>query len=212
MSEMIPRNTPERRGTILAWLAGSLAVAIVIRLALWLTYSAVPYNDTPSYRRLAESILEGLTRYDGTRTPGYPAFLALVGPDERIWVVQMALGVLVGLILFYLGWRLSGRSWFGALLSLIHSINLGQLFFEANLMTETLTTFYLAAAFAGVYILLQQETRPHWALSATTGVVVSLALLTRPLFVYLPVWVVLFLTFVITTSVVKTSAMPGRPA
>jgi 4-amino-4-deoxy-L-arabinose transferase-like glycosyltransferase len=206
MNKHIP-YTPEQRGTLFAWLGGTLAAAMLIRLAFWLTYSPVPYSDTPSYRRLAESVLEGFARYDGTRTPGYPAFLALVGPDVQVWVVQMTLGVLVALILFYLGWRLSGRSWFGALLALIHSINLGQLFFEANLLTETLTTFCLAAAFAGVYLLLRQETRPHWALSTATGTAVSLALLTRPLFVYLPVWVVLFLPHVVTTSVVT-----GKPS
>jgi 4-amino-4-deoxy-L-arabinose transferase-like glycosyltransferase len=202
MSELSTHKNPESRVTILAWLGGSLAAAILLRLALWLTYSPVSYSDTPSYRRLAESVLDGFTRYDGTRTPGYPAFLALVGPDVRVWAVQMGLGVLVSLILFYLGWRLSGRSWFGALLALAHSLNLGQLFFEANLLTETLTTFFVAATFTGVYFLLKQQKHLHWALSAATGLAVSLALLTRPLFVYLPVWVVLFLFFVISTEVV----------
>ncbi len=190
MSRLAP-HVPERQGTRLAWLGGTLAVALLARLVLWLTYSPVPYSDTASYRRLAEAVLAGFARYDGTRTPGYPIFLALVGGDERVWVVQMALGVLISLLLFYLGRQLSGRSWFGALLALAHTLNLGQLFFEANLLTETLTTFYLAATFAGVHLLQRQNEHPRWALSALTGVAVSLALLTRPLFVYLPVWVVL---------------------
>jgi len=202
MSDVSTPKNPESRAKTLAWLGGSLVVAILIRLALWLRYSPVPYSDTPSYRRLAESVLGGFTRYDGTRTPGYPVFLALVGPDARVWAVQMGFGVLVSLILFFLGWRLSGRSWFGALLALAHSLNLGQLFFEANLLTETLTTFLLAAAFAGVYLLLKQQNQPHWVLSAGTGLAVSLALLTRPLFVYLPVWIVLFLYFALSISVV----------
>ena len=188
-------HNPERRGTQLAWLGSTLAVAILVRLALWFLYRPVPYSDTPSYRRLAESVLAGFDRYDGTRTPGYPAFLALVGGDERVWIVQMALGVLVSLLLFYLGRQLSGRSWFGALLAVAHTLNLGQLFFEANLLTETLTTFYLAVAFTGVYLLLRQEIRLMWGLAAVTGVAVSLALLTRPLFVYLPVWVGLFIAW-----------------
>ncbi len=180
---------------LLAWLGGTLVVAMLVRLALWLTYSPVPYSDTPSYRRLAESVLAGFALYDGTRTPGYPAFLALFGGDEQVWAVQMGLGVLVTLLLFYLGRQLSGRSWFGGLLALAHTLNLGQLFFEANLLTETLTTFYLAAAFAGVYLLLQQYARPQWGLAALTGMAVSLALLTRPLFIYLPVWVGLFIAW-----------------
>jgi len=201
MSDQTFVKNPESRMTTLVWLGASLATAILLRLALWLTYNPVPYSDTPSYRRLAESVLDGFARYDGTRTPGYPAFLALVGPDTSVWAVQMGLGVLVSLILFYLGWRLSRRSWFGALLAIAHSVNLGQLFFEANLLTETLTTFYLMFFFVGIYLLLRQDTCPSWALAAFTGLAVSLALLTRPLFVYLPVWVVLFLIFVAITSV-----------
>ena len=88
-------HNPERRGTQLAWLGSTLAVAILMRLALWFLYRPVPYSDTPSYRRLAESVLAGFALYDGTRTPGYPAFLALVGGDEQVWAVQMVLGVLV---------------------------------------------------------------------------------------------------------------------
>ena len=195
MNNRIQHDKPEPRGKTLFWLGVSLTVAILMRIVLWLTYSPVSYSDTPSYRRLAESILEAFFRYDGTRTPGYPAFLAFVGADGSVWVAQMALGVLVSLVLFYLGRRLSGRGWFGALLALAHTANLGQLFFEANLLTETLTTFLLAVAFVGLYWLLRGPDRRHWMLSVGIGLVVSLALLTRPLFVYLPVWVGLFILF-----------------
>ena len=185
----------ERRATTLIWLGGSLSVALLVRLALWLGYSPVPYSDTPSYRRLAELVLDGFARYDGTRTPGYPAFLALVGGDIQVWLVQMAMGVLITLALFYLGWRLSGRGWFGVLAALAHTLNLGQLFFEANLLTETLTTFYLAFIYVGYFWLLGQESRPRWGLALGMGLATSLALLTRPLFIFLPVWVGLFITW-----------------
>ncbi|HSQ18574.1 MAG TPA: hypothetical protein VLM83_12795, partial [Anaerolineales bacterium] len=124
MSNLITLPHEERRFTTLAWLGGSVTVALLVRLALWLGYSPVPYSDTPSYRRLAEAVLDGFARYDGTRTPGYPAFLALVGGDIQVWLVQMAMGVLITLALFYLGWQLSGRGWFGALVALAHTLNL----------------------------------------------------------------------------------------
>ena len=56
-----------------------LAVAGIQRLLLRMFYPVVPLNDTGSYRRSAEAILGGWEQYDGTRTPGYPAFMALVG-------------------------------------------------------------------------------------------------------------------------------------
>ena len=216
MSNPIPHPHEERRSTTLAWLGGSLSVALLVRLALWLGYSPVPYSDTPSYLRLAESVLDGFARYDGTRTPGYPAFLALVGGDIQVWLVQMAMGVLITLALFYLGWRLSGRGWFGALAALAHTLNLGQLFFEANLLTETLTTFYLAFIYVGYFWLLGQESRPRWGLALGMGLATSLALLTRPLFIFLPVWVGLFITWRVSAryppSTHPENGMASKPA
>ena len=186
-------SSQEARRTTLLWAGGALLASLLARLLLWLSYSPVAYSDSPSYRRLGEALLDGLGRYDGTRTPGYPAFLALVGGDERVWLAQIALGVLVALILFAIGWQLSGRGWFGALLALAHALNLGQLLFEANLLTETLTTFLLAVSAIGIFTLLRAERRPRAALAAGTGLAVALTLLTRPLFVYLPVWAGLFI-------------------
>ena len=70
-----------------------LVVGILLRLGLWLGYAPVEYSDTRSYRRLAEQILSGWQNYDGSRTPGYPALLALVGPDERVYALQLLLGL-----------------------------------------------------------------------------------------------------------------------
>jgi len=89
------------------WLIVVTVVAVVERLALLAIYQPVAYSDTASYRRLAASVLRGFTRYDGTRTPGYPAFLALVGADKRVWLVQMLLGLITTLLLFYIGWKLT---------------------------------------------------------------------------------------------------------
>ncbi len=178
------------------WLATTLAAAILARLGLLLGYQPVPYGDSPSYRRLSLSVLNGFERYDGTRTPGYPAFLALVGPDERVWLVQMGMGILITLLLFYIGWRLSGRAWFGGLAALAHTFNLGQLFFEANLLTETLTTFYIALALAGMLIYLRKSPMPRFGgawLAFGIGLCTSLALITRPLFIYLPFFTLLFI-------------------
>jgi len=185
--------TRNPRFITLFWASLSFDVALAIRIALWLTYSPVTYSDTPSYRRLATAVLRGFERYDGTRTPGYPAFLALVGSDENVWLAQMGMGLLISLILFYLGWRLSGKAWFGGLLSLSHSANLGQLFFEANLLTETLSTFFLVLVAVSIYWFMQYKTHSPLGLAFSIGIWTTLALLTRPLFIYLPLLVILVL-------------------
>ena len=165
------------------WFWVVVAVAGIQRLLLRIFYPVVPLNDTGSYRRSAEAILGGWVQYDGTRTPGYPAFMALVGPDERVYIAQLLLGFIITLLFFYIGWKITGRGWFGALAALLHTFNAQQFLFEADLMTETLATFWLALAFAGMAYLLEEkpggEGMPAWKLigaAALTGLAAGLAI------------------------------------
>jgi len=175
------------------WLLGVALISVTQRVGLFFLYQPVQYGDTPSYRRLAESLLRGLEYYDGTRTPGYPYFLALVGSDERVWLAQMALGLATTFLFFYLGWQLSGRAWLGGVAALAHTLNMGQLYFEANILSETLTTFLVSLALAGLfYWLYHTGVRRIW-LAFSLGLVSSLAVMVRPLFIYFPFWILLFI-------------------
>ena len=175
------------------WLAIVSGVAFVERLLVILFYQPISYNDTPSYRRLAEAVLQGFTNYDGTRTPGYPVFLALTGTDQRAWLTQLLLGFATTLLLFYIGWKLTDKAWFGAVIGLAHTLNLGQFFFESNLITESLTTFFLVLTMAGVVLWLRQPKLRRVWLVVLLGLVSSITLLVRPLFVYLPFLLLAFL-------------------
>jgi 4-amino-4-deoxy-L-arabinose transferase-like glycosyltransferase len=182
------------------WFWIIFSVAGIERLLLKMFYPVVPLNDTGSYRRSADAILGGWAQYDGTRTPGYPAFMALFGPDERVYTAQLLLGFCITLLFFYIGWRISGRGWFGALVALAHTLSAQQFFFEADLMTETLATFWLALAWAGMVFLLEErpggEQRSPWSLigvAVLTGLAVGLSIITRPLYIYLPFWIAFFL-------------------
>ena len=171
-------------------------VAIFERILVILFYQPVSYGDSPSYRRLAETVLHGFVNYDGTRMPGYPVFLALIGADRQVWLVQLLLGFITTLLLFYIGWKLTDRAWFGGVIALAHTLNLGQLFFESNLLTESLTTFLLVLTMAGVLTwLLDARTRTLW-LAFLLGLSSTLTLLVRPLFVYLPFFILVFLWLV----------------
>jgi 4-amino-4-deoxy-L-arabinose transferase-like glycosyltransferase len=181
------------RTSFKAWFWTVLFVSIVQRVGLLLLYQPVHYGDTPSYRRLADALLRGLEFYDGTRTPGYPLFLALLGPDERVWLVQMLMGVGVTLLFFYLGWQITRRSWLGGIAALSHTLNIGQLFFEPNILSETLTTFLISLTLAGITFWLYHPQRRSLFLASGLGLAASLALLVRPLFIYFPFWILLFL-------------------
>ncbi|MBN2147118.1 MAG: hypothetical protein JW726_07000 [Anaerolineales bacterium] len=179
------------------WMLASLALAVVVRLILWLLYQPIAYSDSRSYRRLAESVLNGFERYDGTRTPGYPVFLALIGPDERVFIAQMLMGIVIVLLLFYITWKVTHKAWLAGLVSMMHTLNPGQLFFEANLLTETLATFWVVCSVAGMllWLTMPANKRALW-LAAAVGFTASLALITRPLFIYLPPWEFVFIAWI----------------
>ena len=175
------------------WFLLVLTVGVISRLIIFLLYQPVSFSDTPSYRRLADTVLHGFKNYDGTRTPGYPVFLALVGNDQNVWIVQLIFGIATTLLLFYIGWMLTDKPWFGGLIALSHTLNLGQLLFESNLLTETLTTFLLIVTMSGMLIwLLYPKKRSFW-LAFFIGLTSVLTLLVRPLFIYLPFFLLIFL-------------------
>ncbi len=188
-----------------AWAVGLGLLGLLERLWLWRVYQPVPYGDTPSYLRLAGALSSlSLEGYDGTRAPGYPAFLALLGQEPvRVWLAQMVLGLAISLLLFWMTWRTTGILWHGAVLGLLYDAIPGQVLFEANLLTETLTAFLVVLSLALLVKLDRQASAGAGGLAALAlGVAASLAGLARPLFFVLPVWLLPFVW----------SAGAGRPA
>lgn len=204
-------NTPDHAREPFPWGAlGLVAVVTVgLRAALWALYQPIAYSDTASYRRLAATILDGWQKYDGTRTPGYPLFLAVTGPDENVWLTQMALGVAITLLLFLMAWLLRPSAGFAVVVALAHTLNLGQLFFEANLITETPATFWVMLTLAGVWLWLCRPGVRHPALAAALGFSASLAWLTRPLFIFLPLWILLFIALQVRQGAIKVAWGPA---
>ncbi len=185
----------ESKRSLVIWLAIVLILAIGLRVWLWTSYPPVAYSDTASYRRSAEAVLGGFEAYDGTRTPGYPVWMALLGPDRVVYASQLVLGLGITLVWFYIGYRSTGKPFMGGLAALAHTLNPGQLFFEANLLTETLSTFWLMLAFLGAFVWLENQNCRRWWLGLAIGLTASLAALTRPLFIFMPIWLALCLAF-----------------
>jgi 4-amino-4-deoxy-L-arabinose transferase-like glycosyltransferase len=185
----------ETRKKLFIWLGIVLIVAVPLRVVLFFTYPPVSYSDTASYRRSADAILDGFESYDGTRTPGYPAWMALIGPDRMVYASQLLLGLAISLGWFWIGWKASGKVFLGGLAALAHTLNPGQLFFEANLLTETLATFWLMLALLGAFLWLHQPKNRSMWLGAGIGLAAALATLTRPLFIFMPVWLACCLAF-----------------
>ncbi|MCA9025466.1 MAG: hypothetical protein KDA86_09665 [Planctomycetaceae bacterium] len=82
-----------------------LAQVVLVGLWLWLSgrFVPMPVNDTPSYREFPwHSVHDALTHI---RTPGYPAFLAVVAPGKNLAAVPIAhyLVYCLSVILFWRG-------------------------------------------------------------------------------------------------------------
>lgn len=175
------------------WLGLTLGVAVAQRVILWLCYPPVTLNDTPSYWRLAGAVAKGFHDYDGTRTPGYPALLALAGSDRAVYLIQLVMGLLITLMVFFIGWKAAESPAFGAAAALAHTLNPGQFFFEANLITETAGTFWLALMLLGVFFWFHRPERRSLWLAAGISAAGALAGLTRPVYLFVPFWVALWL-------------------
>jgi 4-amino-4-deoxy-L-arabinose transferase-like glycosyltransferase len=184
------------RKKISLWLIALIGLILVVRTFLYFTYEPLFFGDSASYLRLAEAIKGiGERGYDGTRVPGYPLFLALLNMEPgRIWIAQMVLGLLISLLLYWAVLKLTGDQRFGFALGALYSLIPGQFLFEAALLTETLTTFFIVASIAClVGLKFSNSLGRSMLLAVLLGISASAAGLTRPLF--FPI-TLLFLPFV----------------
>ncbi len=188
--------------TVRSWALLLAGFGAVERVLLWLVYSPVAYGDTATYQRLAGALSGGgLPAYDATRVPGYPLFvMALGGDPEAIRAAQMALGLITSLLLFWLGWRSTGKAEFGFGLGMLYNLLAGQVLVESVLLSESLTTFLVVASMAGL-VSLAQARRYMGGIALGLGFVAGAAGLVRALYYPLAPWLAVFLTLPSTVPV-----------
>jgi hypothetical protein len=178
------------------WPGSLLLLGVLLRAWLWFSYEPISYGDTGSYMRLGEALKDiSFSGYDGTRVPGYPAFLALLDlQPDRVWLVQMLLGLMISMLLYWITWRTTNSMVLGFVVGALYNLIPGQFLFEANLLTETLTTFFVVLSLC-LFVCFTRVRSPAWryGLVLLLGVAVSMVGLIRPLFFPLTIW---FLPFV----------------
>ncbi|TET83824.1 MAG: hypothetical protein E3J37_04685 [Anaerolineales bacterium] len=185
------------------WGMALAVIGVLERAWLWSVYQPISYSDTNGYMRLAR-VLSRLTLegYAGTRVPGFPALLAAVGLDpEQAWLAQMALGWLISLLLFWMTWRVTGSTGLGIMIGGLYNFIPGQILFEANLLTETLTTFWVVLSLTLLVVLRQVNNQVAGIILALVlGVSASATGMVRPLFFPLTVWLVPFVWFAVESD------------
>jgi hypothetical protein len=176
--------------SVLLILAVLLFASAGVRLAAVLSTDVLLGQDADGagYASLAHMIAIGeLSQDDGSRTPGYPLMLALLGSQpERIRIAQTIMGLLTTGVLFVLAWSLSRRAVLAFYIGASYGLSLIQAFYEASLLTETLTAFLLSIFFLVLSKHVMRRTLCNPQQLVLIGLLAGLPSLVRPAFAIVP--------------------------
>lgn len=161
-------------------------VGLLWRILIFCCYPAVTIlPDSEGYQMLAERILAfDLSGYDGTRSPGYPAILAILGLND-MWIVvaQMLLGLWSSVVLFQVCLLCEIRKKAALVVAIGFICLLHVVFYETCVLTETLTLLVMLKVTELSLRSFSQETfRSWWTLA---GLLTFLVLI-KPFYVFLP--------------------------
>ncbi|NKB64464.1 MAG: hypothetical protein GKR95_20875 [Gammaproteobacteria bacterium] len=194
----------------LKWLFLMLGIMLVTRLGIWLAYGLNEMlflqPDSHDYVFLGKQLFaEGLFP-SLSRTPVYPAFVGFLGvvlgfDVKTIILVQIAVSILTGC----LAWRILKRirsdlsdTAEGARhgnVFIIFALIFGLDFVSAQganyLLSETFFTFLVLVA-VNLVIDIKQQRSDSWAKGGLCGLVLGLAILCRPIAIFLPMVVVVW--------------------
>jgi len=156
-----------------------------IRVWLWQIYEPQTAPDTSTYIQVASEILRmDFTGYLGRRTPMYPLLLAAAQLNyDMVWLIQSALGIGISVLAFLLVLEFVPSIGLAFAVGALQPLTLNQLFFEANILTETLATFLVLASI--LLLLRAMRGVAGIGLATLVGLCTAAATLTRPQFIYL---------------------------
>lgn len=152
-------------------------------------------TDSAGYLELAGTLREegrfhASEHEESLRTPGYPAFLAVVqlALGEKpgfVILVQVLLTLATAWLIYRSGSRMGGRA-VGRIAVWLYALSPNALFWAGTIMTETFFAFWLALALA---LLAESIERGRWVACGAGGLALGVAVLVRPIGLYLiPIW------------------------
>jgi 4-amino-4-deoxy-L-arabinose transferase-like glycosyltransferase len=166
-------------------------LSLVCKIIALVCYHPVELEDTDWYRKAGESIAHfQWTWYNGARVPVYPfVFLLCHFNDFAIFLFQLCLGICIAMMLFYFFREISNNESIGFLAGLVYTLSPNQFLFEVCLVTETTTTFLIVLSF---FVLTKVFRNPKKSyLLLLVAVTSCLTALTRPLFLFSPILILL---------------------
>ena len=157
-------------------------------------------GDTPGYVSLATSLVQGDgytggpgSNIDLARSPGYPAFLALIYSTlgREPWktaLVQEGLGVVICLCLYRIG-ALAGSRRLGTASAIVFALLPNPILWSTVILSEALFATFVSIGCAGLIAYLM---RGSLGAALVAGLMLGVAALTRPIgVVLLPAWMLL---------------------
>ena len=172
------------------WLLLLIVSGAMLRISLLYVYPPLTTPDTGTYHAAARELSgkADASLAPARRTPGYPAFLLLTGGDPRsVVAAQMALGLLTSAMLFLIALRMGSRPGVAFAAGAAYDLSVQQLFVEAAVITEPLTTCLLATMTLLLLATLARlrEGRHTAALATGVGLLGLATIMVRPQFLYL---------------------------
>lgn len=177
-----------------------LLLTTLVVVAYYLNHSGPePLADSWSYLYVVDRIQTHGQLVNFWRLPGYPLLIVLAytlsgqGNLAAVSAVQAALFVLATLELYVLAALVLQRAWAAFLISLFVGTNLTLLAYVKPIMSEAMALWLLVSLALAVALFLSAP-RVHtlWLITATT----LLLLLTRPEWIYLPIFLFAYLLLV----------------
>jgi 4-amino-4-deoxy-L-arabinose transferase-like glycosyltransferase len=181
-----------------------LVICVILRSLIFMNYQPILYPDSQGYKNLAYQLKTlNFGSYLGERPPVYSLLIMLSGMNDYvIWVIQSSLGIAVSILLYFIALRQTGNKSLSFLIGLSYSLALQLLFFEAIILTETLTTFLLILS---LWLLLVAFDKKSMSLYILAGFVIGLLALTRPILFFLSSLIAVFLYFKLKINKEATS-------
>lgn len=159
---------------------------VLYRLAIVFFYGHITvFPDSDGYKMLGQLLADAnLSGYDGTRSPGYPILLALLGSPVLLVALQMIIGIGSSVLVFKNLKLLKFSRGTALIVALSLDSLLHVVFYETCILTESLTLFLILLIFN---ILLdgyfeKKSLRIEFFISLTIAYLV----LVKPFYIFLP--------------------------
>jgi hypothetical protein len=178
-----------------------IVISFLIRLAVIAVYAPIGYADTGWYEKLAREIISwDFSNYDGARTPVYPILLILGFIRWKvIWLIQLGFGVANASLIYSVTFNATQNIKYSFWAGMIYNCTLVLMFFESNLLTETICIFFLLLTvfyFQKISKVTEEKNEIRKKDIIFLSLAISLATLTRPTFLYVFFLVFFFLVYV----------------